>query len=284
VSQTVGGQDLRDVRDRLQFRTRTAVALLGICCLVAASCAPRDRAREAWPPDTGRGPCAVSKTANVAVPMRDGVILRADVYRPATSATVPVILFRTQYNKTVAQARRGVYQSPDWYASHCYLVVTQDIRGLYASDGTFAELANEQNDGYDSVEWAARLPGSNGKVGMYGASYVAATQWFAAESAPPHLVTIVPAMIGSDFYNGGVYEDGAWRLAFMESWALSNLAGAIATRSGDRATRLQVRADAKDLPRWVKFTPYNQFPPLHPGGDLAPYFFDWLKHPTSDDY
>ena len=117
----------------------------------------------------------------------------ADVYRPATSQPVPVILHRTQYNKTEAQVQPSRYQSPDWFASHCYLVVTQDIRGLYASDGTFSEFTNDQNDGYDSVEWAARLPGSNGKVGMYGSYYVGATQWLAAEAATPHLATLSPA-------------------------------------------------------------------------------------------
>jgi hypothetical protein len=143
---------------------------------------------------------------------------------------VPVILYRTQYNKNTAQHDSSRYQTPQWFASYCYLVVTQDIRGMYASDGVFDELTHDRNDGYDSVEWAARLPGSSGKVGMYGSSYVAATQWLAAESGPPHLVTIVPANIASDFYNGGIYEDGAFRLGFVESWALRDLAGEAAAQ------------------------------------------------------
>ena len=118
----------------------------------------------------------MTKTANVAVPMRDGVTLRADVYRPATSAAVPVILMRTQYGKDAAQVQPLRYQRPDWFASRCYLVVVQDIRGQFASGGTFSEFTDDRNDGYDSVEWAAALPGSSGKVGMYGSSYVGATQ------------------------------------------------------------------------------------------------------------
>jgi uncharacterized protein len=106
----------------------------------------------------------VTKTANVAVPMRDGVTLRADVYRSATSAAVPVILMRTQYGKDAAQVQPLRYQRPDWFASRCYLVVVQDIRGQFASGGTFSEFTDDRNDGYDSVEWAAALPGSSGKV------------------------------------------------------------------------------------------------------------------------
>ena len=106
--------------------------------------------------------------------MRDGIVLRADVYRPQTDESVPVILMRTQYGKDDAQGPPR-YETPDWFASHCYLVVVQDVRGQGDSAGTFTEFVNDQSDGYDSVEWAAALPGSNGKVGMYGSSYVGAT-------------------------------------------------------------------------------------------------------------
>jgi uncharacterized protein len=259
-------------------------AALGVCALVAAF-GGGGRSQPDWPPSAGRGPCAVSETANVPVPMRDGVVLRADVYRPATTTPVPVILYRTQYNKDKAQVSGSQYQSPDWFASHCYLVVTQDIRGLYASGGVFAELTNDQRDGYDSVEWAARLPGSNGKVGMYGSSYVAVTQWLAAETAPPHLVTIVPSNMGGDFYNGIVYEGGAFRLRFVESWALSSLAGETAARLGDKATVKQIHADAKQIESWARFTPYLRFPPLQPENPaIAGFFYDWLRHRTDSDY
>ena len=164
--------------------------------------------------------------------MRDGVMLRADVYRPKTSDAVPVILMRTQYGKTGAQVEPSRYQTPDWFASHCYLVVVQDIRGQGASGGTFTEFAHDQDDGYDSVEWAAGLPGSNGKVGMYGSSYVGATQWLAATTAPPHLVTIVPANTASDYYDGWTYEGGEFRLAFILPWAMG-LATTAAENSGD---------------------------------------------------
>jgi hypothetical protein len=257
--------------------------VLGACLLLGAC--STSSAPDRWPPNGNRGPCAVSRTNNVSVPMRDGTILRADVHRPATPQPVPVILYRTQYNKSKAQVQPSRYQSPDWFASHCYLVVTEDIRGLYASDGVFSEFANDQNDGYDSVEWAARLPGSNGKVGMYGSSYVGATQWLAAEVAPPHLATIVPANTSSDYFNGWTYEDGAFRLNFIEPWVMESLAVASARHNGNPAAAGQLDTAAKNLPSWLRFAPYNRFPPLRPDDPtVAPYFFDWLRHRTDDDY
>ena len=199
-------------------------AAVGVALALLTGCAghpsPATSQSTAWPPDTGRGPCVVQKQSDVPARMRDGVVLRADVYRPKTSDAVPVILMRTQYGKTGAQVEPSRYQTPDWFASHCYLVVVQDIRGQGASGGTFTEFAHDQDDGYDSVEWAAGLPGSNGKVGMYGSSYVGATQWLAATTAPPHLVTIVPVNTASDYYDGWTYEGGEFRLAFILPWAM----------------------------------------------------------------
>ena len=98
------------------------------------------------------------------------------------------------------------------------------MRGQYASQGVLRRSATRWKDGYDSVEWAAALPGSNGKVGMYGFSYVGATQWLAAVMRPPHLVAIAPAMTSSDYYDGWSYEGGAWSLAFEESWPIYTIA------------------------------------------------------------
>ena len=119
--------------------------------------------------------------------MRDAMLLRADVYRLQTTAPVagdpdahPV-----RQGRRVARSRRR-FQTPQWFASHCYIVVVQDIRGQGASDGVFYEYANDRNDGYDTVEWAARLPGSSGAVGMYGSSYVGFT-CVAGRHRRPHL-------------------------------------------------------------------------------------------------
>src|SRR5882757_9384497 len=258
-----------------------ALLVAAVACATACSGPPP---APAWPPAGGRGSCTVSKTSDVGVPMRDGTELRADVYRPTTADPVPVILYRTQYNKVLAQIQPSRYQSPDWFASHCYLVVTEDIRGLYASAGAFSEYTNDQNDGYDSVEWVARLPGSNGRVGMYGSSYVGATQWLAAEAAPPHLVTIVPSNTSADYYQGWTYEDGAFRLNFIEPW-LMGLAEAAAMHRGDQATANQLDRDRKNPARLLTSTPYQRFAPLQPDNPaVAGYFFDWLRNRTDGPF
>jgi uncharacterized protein len=240
---------------------------------------------QGWPPAGGRGPCAVTKQTNVPARLRDGVLLYADVYSPVTKDPVPVILMRTQYGKSAAQVQPFRFQSPSWFASHCYIVVIQDIRGQYASKGTFYEYANDRNDGYDTVEWAARLPGSNGRVGMYGSSYVGATQWLAATATPPSLKTIVPSNTASDYYDGWTYEDGAFRLAFIESWMMETIAYSAAVNRGETAQAAILQEQVKSLARWMKITPYDKFPPLRPDDpEFAPYFFDAIKHSTDDAY
>jgi putative CocE/NonD family hydrolase len=216
--------------------------------------------------------------------MRDGTVLRADVYRPDTKDRLPVILMRTQYGKSGAQAESR-YQPPDWFASHCYLVVVQDVRGQGASGGTFSEFTHDMDDGYDSVEWAATLEGSNGKVGMYGSSYVGATQWLAAVSAPPHLVTIVPANTASDYYDGWTYQGGEFRLAFVQPWAIGSIALTAAQNRNDQATVAQLTAAAADPTRWMDFRPFKDLPPLQPQNPaVAPWYFDWIRHWRRDDF
>ncbi|WP_373864607.1 CocE/NonD family hydrolase [Nocardia vaccinii] len=263
----------------------TAILVLSGCGGAASGPSGGQAASGAWPPSQGRGKCAVGKQENVPATMRDGVVLKADVYRPKTVDPVPVILMRTQYGKSEAQVKPYRFQTPDWFASHCYLVVVQDIRGQGASGGGFTEFGNDRNDGYDSVEWAARLPGSNGKVGMYGSSYVGATQWLSAVTAPPHLVTIVPSNTASDYYDGWTYEGGEFRLAFVEPWAMGTIAATAATNRGDTATAKQLAADEAQYTRWMGYRPYQQFPPMHPGDPaVAPWFFDWIRHSARDDY
>ncbi|WP_051073850.1 CocE/NonD family hydrolase [Mycobacterium sp. JS623] len=238
-----------------------------------------------FPQGAGRGPCAVTKQTDVPATMRDGTVLRADVYRPRTTDPVPVILMRTQYGKSGAQVTPERYQPPDWFASHCYLVVIQDVRGQGASGGTFSEFTNDMADGYDSVEWAAALPGANGKVGMYGSSYVGATQWLAAVTAPPHLVTIVPANTASDYYDGWTYEGGEFRLAFVQPWAIGSLALSAAKNRGDQAAVDELTAAAADPTRWMNSRPFKDLPPMQPQNPaVAPWYFDWIRHSTRDAF
>ncbi|WSY62417.1 CocE/NonD family hydrolase [Nocardia sp. NBC_00881] len=133
---------------------------------------------------------------DVSATMRDGVVLRADVYRPTTGGPWPVLLTRLPYGKntpmfaamlgSVGIARRG------------FLVVVQDTRGRFASDGEWEPWTFEMEDGYDTVRWAAALPGSNGSVGMFGGSYLGNTQWMAALAKPPELNAISPRITWSE--------------------------------------------------------------------------------------
>ena len=137
----------------------------------------------------------ISIEPNVPATMRDGVILRADIYRPAGTEPLPVLLCRTPYDK---QSTRLVNDALRM-AARDYTVAVQDVRGRYASDGKFRWMFGDEYcedvDGYDSVEWAATLPGSTGKVGTYGLSYDAWVQWELATLRPPHLVAMAPSGI-----------------------------------------------------------------------------------------
>ena len=128
----------------------------------------------------------------VPVRMRDGTTLYADVYRPDGSGQYPTLLSRTPYDKNDIM---GTSVYPDFAiraAREGYAVVVQDTRGRFSSEGDFYAFKNEIDDGYDTVEWTAAQPWSTGKVGMFGGSYVGATQWLAAMSKPPHLTAIGP--------------------------------------------------------------------------------------------
>lgn len=232
------------------------------------------------------GTCSYTEQQDVPATMRDGTILRSNVFTPDQPGKYPVILMRLPYNKDVAQTY--VYASPAVYAEHCYIVVVQDVRGQYKSDGSFYAFAHEATDGYDSVEWAARLPKSDGRVGMYGFSYPGTTQYQAAILRPPHLVTIVPAMASDDYHDGWTYEGGALDLSFAEDWTMSDLAASgVRGRYPDSGALVAGlnQAVSQEFTKWYWYLPLDSFQPLRPNDPrVAPYFFDWLHHPNDDSY
>ncbi|MDD1716139.1 MAG: CocE/NonD family hydrolase [Methanolinea sp.] len=218
---------------------------------------------------------------DVAAEMRDGTVLYADVYRPSSEdGSWPVLLIRQPYNK--AHAMTFSYAHPSWYASKGYMVVSQDVRGRWSSGREFSPFRNEMEDGYDSVEWAASLPGSLGKVGMYGFSYGGATQLLAAAARPPHLTCICPAFCTPQFYEGWAYNGGAFALAFNLSWSLY-LAADTARRKGLSMYEATLWKALQSMHDWWGWLPMNTFPLLK-AYELAPYFFEWLDHPTYDAY
>jgi putative CocE/NonD family hydrolase len=213
---------------------------------------------------------------DVPVKMRDGVILRADIYRPKADGKFPVILQRRYVDK------RTIVDFGYTAAARGYVAIIQDIRGRFASGGDFYPFRDEGKDGYDTVEWAAALPYSNGKVGMWGASYVGVSQMQTAMAHPPHLAGICPMVTGSDYHNGWIYQGGAFEQLFTESWT-----GGMAQ---DTFGRYLAGNTQTPLEKWVNpsdFVLFN-FPPLTADHNLsakiAPYFFDWVAHPNYDEY
>ncbi|ALS26590.1 X-Pro dipeptidyl-peptidase [Paenibacillus sp. 32O-W] len=215
----------------------------------------------------------------VPVPMRDGVKLYADIYRPDDDRAYPVLLLRTPYNKEDAQTMN--YAHPSWYARRGYVVVVQDTRGRWSSEGEFRPYVHEAEDGYDTIEWAASLPYAVPKVGMYGFSYAAAVQWLAAVTRPPHLTCIAPAMIGSDSYQGKTYRNGALNLALQQSWILF-VAQDTAIRLGRRDRVQELSALYGDVHSFYKRLPLSE--PPESVKELAPYYLEWLRHPDRDEY
>jgi putative CocE/NonD family hydrolase len=184
---------------------------------------------------------------DVPTRLRDGVILRANVYRPATSGTWPTLLMRTPYCKDGAGAATPI--DPVQVACRGFLVVIQDTRGRFASEGAWNPFAFEREDGYDSVEWAARLPGSNGRVGMYGVSYFGHTQWAAAAEQPPSLAAISPALTWSDPMDGLFARGGAVELGITVPWTLEtglDHLGRLAISAAQRKQRIKALIDDHD--------------------------------------
>lgn len=206
---------------------------------------------------------------NVPAKMRDGVTLRADIYRPKAEGKFPVLLVRTPYDKT-GETTFGMKG-----AARGYVVIAQDVRGRFTSDGEWYTFKNESQDGYDTVEWAAALPYSNGKVGMFGGSYVGATQFLAAIAKPPHLAGICPTVTASNYHDGWTYQGGAFEQWFNESWG-----------TGLAMNTMRRRVEESNALAGTKTLPLADFAVLESlsAVGIAPYFKDWLAHPDYDSY
>jgi putative CocE/NonD family hydrolase len=218
-------------------------------------------------------------TKDVAVPMRDGVVLRADVVLPSVTGRFPTLVYRTPYGKQFALKEGSTFEKA---VARGYAVVIQDVRGRYASDGDFSPYQNEGRDGYDTIEWAARQPWSDGNVGTFGLSYPGAVQWLAAVENPPHLKAMVPAMTFSTprnfFYSGGVF-DGSWL-----DWIWFNIAPDARRRKNlpGPQTRKEAAASWKqDHERLQNFLPLRDLPDLK---QVAPFYYEWLSHPAADPW
>jgi putative CocE/NonD family hydrolase len=211
--------------------------------------------------------------------MRDDVVLRADVVLPSATGRFPTLVYRTPYGKQFALKEGSTFRKA---VARGYAIVIQDVRGRYASGGDFSPYQNEGRDGYDTIEWAARQPWSDGNVGTFGLSYPGAVQWLAAVENPPHLKAMVPAMTFSTprnfFYSGGVF-DGSWL-----DWIWFNIAPDARRRkalSGPQTHKEAAASWKQDHERLQHFLPLSDLPDLK---RVAPFYYEWLSHPPADSW
>ncbi len=215
---------------------------------------------------------------HVAATMRDGVKLYADVYRPRREGRFPVIVVRTPYGTM----REGAQTELVYFAQNGYAVVMQDVRGRYESEGQWDPFRSEAEDGYDTIEWAARQPWSNGKVATEGGSYLGHVQWRAASLAPPSLVAAFPRVASTNIYANWANLGGAFRLSFNFGWGV--------VRMPHRIMQPQyLHGGATFSPDELSYERILWALPLKEG-DLASsnnavkHYREWIAHESYDDY
>jgi putative CocE/NonD family hydrolase len=213
---------------------------------------------------------AINYTWGVKIPMRDGVQLNATLYRPNTDQPVPAIFTLTPYIADMAHVR-GVF-----FADNGYAFAAVDSRGRGNSAGHYEPFANEADDGYDIVEWLARQPWCDEKVGMWGGSYGGFVQWVTLRSAPPHLKTIVPvaaAHAGVDFpFFKNIFS------SFEMQW-LNYISG--------MAHNMAIMNDPtfwinKFQEMYQQHRPYKDLDEIV--GNTSTCFQTWVNHPILDEY
>ncbi len=202
---------------------------------------------------------------SVHVPMRDGVKLAANVFFLQSAARQPVILVRTPYNKG-----KDLSANFRFFVEHGYTMVVEDVRGRYQSEGVFDPFHQETNDGEDTLNWIARQPWSNGRIGMVGGSYLGIVQWKAALSGNPHLKAIFPVVSGCDDYTDRFFSTGgAMKLGNRLLWLSSNM----------RAPGFT----PPDFTLFVRHLPVKEADRAATGQKVAMYQTA-LEHPTYDSY
>jgi putative CocE/NonD family hydrolase len=210
-------------------------------------------------------PSTVRVLNDVAVPMRDGVRLSADVYLPAGEpGPFPVILWRTPYDNTI------VMDNGFWWAQHGYVFVGQDVRGRYDSEGEFVPWVAETEDGYDTLEWIGQQSWCDGNIGMSGTSYNGQVQWQAGLTGHPLLKTIVPRVMGNNLWDSPHYQGGAFGLGVNAVWGWRTMG------------RTMQRIDRIDWPAVLRTLPLREMDAV--SGKEHPAFATWLDHEEYGDY
>jgi uncharacterized protein len=213
------------------------------------------------------------------VPMRDGVLLRANLWRPPGDGRFPVLVYRTPYGKDEAER---LYRTHLRAVERGWAVLLVDVRGRFASEGEFDPYRNEGRDGFDAIEWAAAQPWSDGRVGTYGLSYPGAVQWLAALERPPHLRAMVPAMTFSSprafFTFGGVF-DLSWL-----PWIHLSIAPATRVRHDLPGPRTAEEAAIFWAERGSDLLEHRPLAEVPDTRDVAPFYFEWLAHSPDDPW
>lgn len=260
-----------------RFRSLVVGAVGAVSLLVAAATLV-----PASPPDGQARHFDIVREDGVELAMRDGVTLRAVLFRPQAEGRFPAIVYRTPYG---AAEYASYADLPRKAARRGYLVFLVDVRGRYASDGEFEAYRNEKRDGYDTIEAVAAHPRSDGRVGTYGGSYPGYVQWLALSQAPPHLTTAVPAMTPVDSHHF-FYQGGAFNLTWYE-WFLPLIFPDLRRRAGDEDGPWDTEAAYERWVRerqareWYFRRPLMDVPLLRP---YAPYYYEWLAHPDRSDW
>jgi len=224
---------------------------------------------------------------NVMVAMRDGVKLATDVYMPArdgmpVEGKFPVLVSRTPYGKEPGPGSGNIARL---FAEHGYVAAVQDCRGRYASQGTFYIDVNEGKDGYDTVEWAAAQPWSNGKVGTYGGSYLAQVQNALAVLGPPHLGAMFVMVGTSNYFDDGAYRGGAFTLLHNLVYPL-----VLSSTSQEAERDPALKAAVLDILHeqmggWLRAYPFRpNASPLLLHALNQRWFQDFVDHALYDDY
>ncbi len=223
---------------------------------------------------------------NVAVPMRDGIYLATDVYRPATDEPVPVLLARSPYNKDALSLHLYLIPDPLRLAQEGYAVVVQDCRGCFASEGQFQPYTREGTDTVDTINWIRAQPWANGMVGMIGGSYLGLIQWLTLAESPNVVQAVAPFVTADQPYTPWTYQGGAFQLGFLLYWMLGfYIVPELQRRVVQRKARLIDISNAihalDQIENRYQRIPLVAVPEI---AQLAPFYQDWLAHPQFDRF
>jgi uncharacterized protein len=221
---------------------------------------------------------------NVPARMRDGTVLYADVWRPDATGTFPALITRTPYDKNQPRNASIAGVDPMRTVGEGYVVIYQDVRGRFSSQGNWS-FEHEFNDGYDSVEWAATLPYSDGNIGMFGISYLGFTQWMAATAQPPHLKAIFPMQMAAGIRDF-LFPGNAFALGCALFWGAGQTADSLMRRAADGENIGSLMLGLLNVLDTMPEA-YEQLPLL--GGNPVisenfPAYGEWLSHAEDPGY